>query len=203
MSQSQTYSTYTPDAAPLGGLFAADIEACTPPAPVIDDSIFDDIDDDDETPEIAIEETAPETEPSGAVTLWPHQEAAVKAVLNEFRQKVDSTLVVSATGSGKSVMIGELARFADEKGHGVLILVHRDELIRQLVSSCGRMGVAALVEKASEYALDGFGTVSKVVVASVQTLPRQTARAVGSKSVSVMHNRRGASRGGGILPNRD
>lgn len=172
MSQSQTYSNYAPSAAPLGGLFAADVHAPAPAAPVIDDSVFDDIDE-DETPEVAAETAAapePDAEPQTGVSLWPHQEAAVKAVLNEFRQKVDSTLVVSATGSGKSVMIGELARFADERDHGVLILVHRDELIRQLVGSCGRMGVAALVEKASEYALDGFGTVSKVVVASVQTL---------------------------------
>lgn len=125
----------------------------------------------DEDNEEIIIEPEPETpEPAQTVCLRDYQEKAITAVLGQFKQKVKRTLCVSATGTGKAVMLAELGKRAHDAGHGVLILVHRDELIRQLAKSVGRVGIPALIEKADERALGGFGMFSKLVVGSVQTL---------------------------------
>ncbi len=107
---------------------------------------------------------------ANVVELRDYQELAVKAVLHQFNQKVTSTLVVSATGTGKTVCMADLSRRFNLWGHGVLCIVHRDELIGQITRSMSRVGIHALREKASSRALPGFGFLSKTVVASVQTL---------------------------------
>lgn len=132
------------------------------------------------SPEEVEEEPDEPVASGGTVALRHYQQAAVAGVLRAFKgdkendiEPVNSTLVVKATGTGKSVVIADLARRNEGWGHGTLLLVHRDELIKQLIGSCARVGIHALKEKAQERALPGFGMFSKTVVASVQTLRGQ------------------------------
>lgn len=151
---------YRPEDEPMGGLFAD-------PAPSFQEAVAV-TEPEEEQVIVAPDDNTPAV---GAVTLRSYQEECVSSIINQYRQKVMATLAVSATGTGKAVMLAELARRVSEKDHGVLILVHRDELIRQLVKSCGRLGIPALVEKAQERAQRPYAMgLSRVVVASKDTL---------------------------------
>lgn len=81
--------------------------------------------------------------------------------------------VVLPTGGGKTVMFADLARAAVEDGGRALVLVHRDELIRQTVNKVHLMAPKAPVGvvKAGENDTD-----KAVVVASIQTLARENRR---------------------------
>ena len=43
-----------------------------------------------------------------------------------------SVMIVSPPGSGKSVIIAEIARLATNKGNRILFFVHRKELVKQI-----------------------------------------------------------------------
>lgn len=105
-------------------------------------------------------------------TLRPYQIEAKKAVLlklAEFR----STLVEMATGLGKTVMFADIA---DGWPGRVLVIAHRDELIRQAAEKIQAItGHPVGIEMGRERAQDQlYGT--KVTVASVQTLARANRR---------------------------
>lgn len=63
-----------------------------------------------------------------AYQLRPYQQQAVDATLKHFRQTDDSAVIVLPTGSGKSLVISELARLAR---HKILVLAHVKELVEQ------------------------------------------------------------------------
>ncbi|EGF47542.1 phage helicase [Lacticaseibacillus rhamnosus MTCC 5462] len=67
--------------------------------------------------------------------LHPYQTKLV----NQARQKLaagsNSVLLVSPAGSGKSVIIAEIARLAVERGGHVMFMVHRQELVNQIVQT--------------------------------------------------------------------
>lgn len=98
-------------------------------------------------------------------TLRPYQAEAIAAVWRELA-RVRSTLLVAATGTGKTVTFAELARNQVSRSGRVLIVVHRDELIRQARRKCEAIGLWPDVEKGKERA----STLAKVVLASVQSL---------------------------------
>lgn len=111
--------------------------------------------------------TAPQSSAgSGPPSLRPYQHASVHAVESEFARGFRSTLLVAATGTGKTVTGAELVRREVARGGKVLFLVNRDELVRQTKRKCESVGLWPDIEKASQRA----NTLAKVVIASVQTL---------------------------------
>lgn len=65
--------------------------------------------------------------------------------MNKARQKLaqgnKSVLIVSPAGSGKSVVISEIARLTQERGGHVMFTVHRKELVEQITGSFKNNGV--------------------------------------------------------------
>ncbi len=104
--------------------------------------------------------------PPGAPTLRDYQHAAVAGV-DRTLVAHRSALVVIATGGGKSVIAGELARRERMRGGRTLMLAHRDELLDQLAAKAIAAGVHAEIEQGPRRAGD-----APVVVASVPTLAR-------------------------------
>lgn len=68
-------------------------------------------------------------------SLHPYQNELVSNARNELSKGNHSVLLVSPAGSGKSVIIAEIARLATEKNGHVLFMVHRKELIEQITGS--------------------------------------------------------------------
>jgi len=60
--------------------------------------------------------------------LRPYQQQAVDATVKHFRKTDDSAVIVLPTGSGKSLVISELARIARQN---ILVLAHVKELVEQ------------------------------------------------------------------------
>lgn len=102
------------------------------------------------------------------VILRDYQEEAVSLVRMAFRT-YDSVILVLATGAGKTVCFSYIARSAAEKGKNVLILAHRDQLIKQASSKLRDYDVEHGIIMA------GFtpNPRAKVQVGSVQTLVRR------------------------------
>ena len=97
--------------------------------------------------------------------LRPYQVAAQEAICREF-QTVSSTLLVLPTGTGKTVTFASLASSLTRDR--VLILAHRDELIRQAADTIQDVCHELVgIEKGQERA----GT-KRIVVSSVQTMCR-------------------------------
>ena len=106
---------------------------------------------------------------AGRVQLRPYQEEAVSAVRDEWAAGRRATLLACATGCGKTTMFGEVARRCVDNGNRVLVLAHRDELIRQAASRLeGMCGIDVEIEKADER----YSGKSQICVASVQSLQR-------------------------------
>jgi superfamily II DNA or RNA helicase len=106
---------------------------------------------------------------SAGIALRPYQAEAIKAVEARWESHPGQrTAVVLPTGTGKTVMFAHLLARSAHRGRG-LVLVHRDELIRQAVSKIRTVApeLSVGVIKAQENDLD-----SDVIVASVQTLSR-------------------------------
>lgn len=100
-----------------------------------------------------------------SLTLRTYQVEGNNAIRAEYIAGKRSTLLVMATGLGKTVSFVDVARRVVDKGGRVLILAHRQELIDQPEEKLLGIGVAVGVEKADRRAGD-----AKVVVASIQTL---------------------------------
>lgn len=100
---------------------------------------------------------------------WYQQEAseAVDAALEKHR----ATCLLMATGLGKAVIIGMKVGQWVRAGGRVLVLAHRDELVRQLKAEVERVsGYEAYIEQADIKA----PFYARVVVASIQTLARKS-----------------------------
>lgn len=105
-------------------------------------------------------------------TLRPYQEEAVTRVIEHFRQSDDPAVVVLPTGSGKSLVIADLARRARGR---VLVLAHVRELVEQNHAKYEAYGIKADIYSAG---LNARQSERQVVFASVQSvvkaLPRFT-----------------------------
>ena len=105
--------------------------------------------------------------------LRQYQKEAVEAVEGAFKD-VQSTLIVLATGCGKTIVFSHVA--ANEVRHGgrVLILAHRGELLEQAIDKLRKAtGIVAGMEKA-DITSDTFDEPPyTVVVGSVQSMCRE------------------------------
>lgn len=103
------------------------------------------------------------------VSLRKYQEDAVIQVRVEYRNGHKAVLLVAATGAGKTVIFSYIAKSAAAKNKRVLILAHRDTLIKQASGKLTDYGVPHGVIMA------GFTPNPRqlVQVASVQTIVRR------------------------------
>jgi len=105
------------------------------------------------------------------MNLRPYQEAAIAGIYKSWEQ-YSKTLLVLPTGTGKTIVFSHVAKREVEAGNRVLILAHRDELIRQAQDKLVQAtGLNAAIEKADETAQD---SLFQVTIGSVQTLMRQS-----------------------------
>lgn len=102
--------------------------------------------------------------------LRPYQQEAVDATFAAWKD-FDRVLIVCPTGTGKTVIFAEITKKEIAAGRRVLILAHRDELIRQAQDKLYKFtGLRAAIEKADETAQ---GSMFMATVGSIQTLCRQ------------------------------
>jgi superfamily II DNA or RNA helicase len=102
-----------------------------------------------------------------ALELRPYQLEAVEAIRTALTRH-RSTLLVLATGLGKTVTFGEVARRVAARGRRTLVLAHRGELLEQAAGTLRRFELDVAIEQ-GERRVDPAALPS-VVVASVQTL---------------------------------
>ena len=107
------------------------------------------------------------------MTLRPYQNEAIAAVEQAFKE-VCSTLIVLATGCGKTIIFSFLAAREVQRGGRVLILAHRGELLEQAIAKLRTAtGIVAGMEKADVSAVtDPDEPPYTVVVGSVQSMCR-------------------------------
>lgn len=103
------------------------------------------------------------------VQLRDYQEAAVQAVRDSFMRGNQRTLLVSPTGSGKTIIFSYISAGMARNEKRILIVAHRRELLRQISKALKKVGV--------RHAVLSGGTVgiplANVVVASVFTLVKR------------------------------
>jgi superfamily II DNA or RNA helicase len=105
--------------------------------------------------------------------LRDYQREATAAVRDAWRRGISRAAVELPTGSGKTVIFAEMARDAHARGERPVVLVHRDELVRQAADKLHSAMPDAIVGKiqAEHNAVD-----ADVLVASVPTLARERRR---------------------------
>lgn len=100
--------------------------------------------------------------------LRPYQTEAKNAVLSEWEQGHKKTLLVLPTGCGKTVVFASVTEEQVHKGHRVLIMAHRGELLTQASDKLKEAsGLDSVLEKAESSSLGSFVPVT---VGSVQSL---------------------------------
>ena len=111
------------------------------------------------------------TAPANATpALRPYQQEAVRRVVEHFRGADDPAVVVLPTGSGKSLVIAELARLARGR---VLVLAHVRELVEQNHAKYLAYGLQADIFSAG---LGRKESGRQVVFGSVQSVVRNLER---------------------------
>lgn len=108
------------------------------------------------------------------LSLRDYQVEAVDAVTRAWDDGVKRPAVVLPTGMGKTVIFADMVAAEHLAGRRTLILVHRDELVRQTIAKieAAAPGARVGVIKAERNEWPGYD----VVVASVQTLGRLSRR---------------------------
>ena len=103
------------------------------------------------------------------VQLRDYQESAVQAVRDSFRAGHKKTLLVSPTGSGKTVIFSYIAAGMAKNNKRILIVAHRRELLKQISGALKKVGVSHAVLSGGTPGIP----MANVVVASVFTLVRR------------------------------
>jgi superfamily II DNA or RNA helicase len=100
--------------------------------------------------------------------LRDYQRAAVESVRREYRAGRRSTLLVMATGTGKTTVGGAILDGLRQRGHRALFIAHSGELLEQAERTFAPFGLRCGFEKANAR-VDERG-LPDVVLGSVQTL---------------------------------
>ena len=109
---------------------------------------------------------------SAPISLRPYQNEAKSAVLEQWEQGVQRTLLVLPTGCGKTIVFAKISEDCVKRGERVLILAHRGELLEQAADKIHKAcNLNCAVEKAEETSLGSFW---RITVGSVQTLMRES-----------------------------
>ena len=103
------------------------------------------------------------------ISLRPYQTAAIAETRKRIAAGRKAPLLVSPTGSGKTVIEAEIVRLhlSHDLGHRVLMVAHRRELIGQIASTMLRMGMTDIGEI---YPGAAYRRGARIQVASTQTL---------------------------------
>ena len=88
------------------------------------------------------------------MTLRPYQHEAVDSVFREWDGGRRKTLLVQATGTGKTVVFSSIADACCQLGEKVMILAHRGELLQQAIDKMKRFAdIDCALEKAESTAV--------------------------------------------------
>ncbi len=102
------------------------------------------------------------------VTLRSYQQESKDAILAEWEKGRKKTLLSLPTGCGKTIVFSSVAEEQVRRGDKVLILAHREELLKQAADKLEKAtGLVSAIEKAEQTSI---GTWNRVVVGSVQSL---------------------------------
>lgn len=74
---------------------------------------------------------------------YPFQAKILEQIRQSFRDGYTAPLIVSPTGSGKTIIFAVMAHLAVEKGSRTLILVHRDKIMQQTLKKLNQVGIQA------------------------------------------------------------
>ena len=103
--------------------------------------------------------------------LRPYQAEAKQAILTAWDEGHRKTLLVLPTGCGKTVVFSSVAENQVNKGHRVLIMAHRGELLDQAADKLKEAtGLDSALEKAESTSI---GSYLPVTVGSVQSLAQE------------------------------
>ena len=112
--------------------------------------------------------------------LRPYQAEAKRAILSAWDEGQQKTLLVLPTGCGKTIVFSSVTESQVDKGHRVLIMAHRGELLEQAADKLRQAsGIDSVLEKAESSSL---GSPLPVTVGSIQSLaqPARLARFPGN-----------------------
>lgn len=103
--------------------------------------------------------------------LRPYQAKAKQAILAAWDEGYKKTLLVLPTGCGKTVVFSSVTEHQVNRGHRVLIMAHRSELLQQAADKLKEAsGLDSVLEKAES---TGLGSLLPVTVGSVQSLAQE------------------------------
>jgi len=103
------------------------------------------------------------------IELRPYQTESASNIRSAFMEGVRGVLLVSPTGSGKTVTFSYITKGASARGNRTLILAHRDTLINQASGKLSEYGVEHGIIMADYIPTPG----AMVQVASVQTMVKR------------------------------
>jgi superfamily II DNA or RNA helicase len=106
------------------------------------------------------------------VQLRDYQERAIEGVRVSFREGNKRTLLVSPTGSGKTLMFSYISAGMARNDKRIVIIAHRRELIKQISAALKNVGVRHGILVGGSIGIPK----ANVIVASVFTLARRLAR---------------------------
>jgi superfamily II DNA or RNA helicase len=104
------------------------------------------------------------------ITLRDYQIAAIDEARAAIRSKLNRILLISPTGSGKTIIGAELIRLSLAKGSNAWFLAHRKELIDQPSKLLDSLGIPHGIKMADHWRNQPWQPIQ---ICSVQTLVRQ------------------------------